>query len=373
MLEVYKEIGVRDVINASGKMTILGVSTQDDRVGKAVYYASKSYVVMEELIEKADEIISKFTSAQGSCVTLGAAAGIAITTAAVITKGKLNLIEKLPNSQGMKNEIIIQKGHSINFGASIPQMISLGGGNVVEVGQANKVLCEHIEESINEKTAALMYIKSHHAVQKGMVSLEEMIEIAHRNNLPIIVDAAAEEDLKKYIEMNADMVIYSGAKAIEGPTSGFITGKRKWISACKRQYAGIARAMKVNKENIIGLLKALQLYENKDLKSLIDEQLKIVNWLREEFNKIEGLRAEIEKDSAGREIYRLKLKIDENILGFNAKKLINALECENPAVYTRNYYSNLGYIHFDPRPLKEGQEVLLLNTVLKTIDRLKEN
>lgn len=372
-MEVYEAIGLRKVINASGKMTILGVSTLNDEVAKDIYYASKRYVVIEELMKKADEIISRFTSAEASCVTLGAAAAIAITTAAAITKGKLVLIEKLPNSEGMKNEIIIQKGHSINFGASITQMIQLGGGKVIEVGQANKSLVEHIEESINENTAALMYIKSHHAIQKGMVSLDDMIAIAHKNNLPIIVDAAAEEDLKKYVKMKADMIIYSGAKAIEGPTSGFITGRKEWISACQKQYKGIGRAMKISKESILGLLKALELYETRNLKDLKERQIKIVNWLQGEFNKIEGISTEVVKDEAGREIYRLKARIDENILGFNANELITALESGNPAVYTRNYYSNLGYIHFDPRPLHDGEEVLLLNRVLEVVDILKED
>ncbi|MBU2702738.1 L-seryl-tRNA(Ser) seleniumtransferase/D-glucosaminate-6-phosphate ammonia-lyase [Sporomusaceae bacterium BoRhaA] len=362
-MNIYESVGLRKVINASGKMTILGVSTLADEVSTAIYQASKNYVVMEELMVRAGELISKYTGAEGSCVTLGAASAIAIATAATITKGKLTLVEKMPHSQGLKNEIILQKGHAVNFGASVIQMIQLGGGQVVEVGQANQVSVDHIKENINENTAALLYVKSHHAIQKGMVSLGNMIRIAQENNLPIIVDAAAEEDLRKYVAMGADMVIYSGAKSIEGPTSGFITGKERWICACSQQYKGIARAMKVGKESMIGLLKALELYEKKDVKVLAEKQKQIVNYLQAEMNKLNGLSAVVEQDEAGREIYRLKVKVDEKVLGINALEFIHALESGNPAVYTRNYYANLGYIHFDPRPLQTGEEKIILDRV----------
>ena len=366
-MNAYEAIGLKRVINASGRMTILGVSTLEDEISTAMYQAAKSYVVIEDLMKRAGEMLTAYTCAEASCVTLGASSAIAITTAAAITKGKLSLVERIPNSQGMKNEIVLQKGHSINFGASVTQMIQLGGGVVVEVGQANKVLIEHIQEAINEHTVALMYIKSHHAIQKGMVSLENMLNIAHDNHLPLIVDAAAEEDLRKYVSMGVDMVIYSGAKAIGGPTTGFITGRKQWIEACYKQYQGIGRAMKVSKENIMGLLKAVELYEKRDMKLLADKQLRIVNWLKEEFNKIDGFNAVIEQDEAGREIYRLKVKTDESILGFNALQFIHELETGTPAVFTRNYYANLGYVHFDPRPIFDGEEKILLNRVLEIV------
>ena len=167
--------------------------------------------------------------------------------------------------------------HVINFNAPIETMLRLGGGVPVEAGCATEVVVEDVEELINEKTVALLYVKSHHCVQKGMLDLPTMIDIAHRHNLPLMVDAAAEEDFRKYIAMGADLVCYSGAKALEATTSGFVTGKKELISYIKKQYHGVGRAMKVGKEAIMGLLAALEQYENKDKKAEVEKNVKIVD------------------------------------------------------------------------------------------------
>lgn len=370
-MNVYEELNLPKVINASGKMTALGTSIIDSRVSEYMSEAAMNYVNIRELIDKAGEIISKYTGADDSCVTSCAAAGIAISTAACIAKDDGSAIEALPQSDGMKNGIIIQKGHSVNFGAPVVQMIRIGGGLPVEVGQANKVETFHIENAINEKTAALFYVKSHHAVQKGMVSIEDMVEIAKRHDLPLIIDAAAEEDLKKYISMGADLVIYSGAKAIEGPTSGFITGNKKLIGYCKLQYKGIGRAMKVGKENIMGLLKALELYSQKDKGPLVKRQKEMLDRINIEVNKIKGLSAGIIKDEAGRDIYRSQIKIDLKELGVDASYIIKELEGGSPAIYTRNHYANIGIINVDPRPMKDGDAELFVKKLKNIICNIK--
>lgn len=362
-MNCYEQLGLKRVINASGKMTALGGSTTHNEVADTLKMASMNFVDISQLINKAGEQISKVTGGEDTCVTSSASAGIAISVASCITRDSITKIEQLPLSFDMPNEVVIQKGHVINFGASITQMIKLGGGVPKEVGQANNVDPKHIEEAISDQTVALLYVKSHHAVQKGMVSLEDMIKISKEKNIPIIVDAAAEEDLKKYVAMGAHLVIYSGAKAVEGPTSGFITGKKELVEYCKLQYKGIGRGMKIGKENILGLVKAVKMYETKD--SNFEQQKKNMQWLSEKVNLIHGLSATVVQDEAGRAIYRAQIKIDESTLGMTTKEIIRKLEGGNPAIYTRNHYSNIGIISIDPRPLLEGDEKVLL-------DRLKE-
>ncbi|WP_066497445.1 DgaE family pyridoxal phosphate-dependent ammonia lyase [Abyssisolibacter fermentans] len=370
-MNIYESIGLSKVINSSGKMTPLGVSTIDNKVGEYMKEAGMSFVKIDSLIDKAGEIISRYTGGEDACVTIGASAGIAISTAACIAKNNISVIEKLPISDGLRNEIILQKGHAVNFGASLTQMVRLGGGVPIEIGQANKVQDFHIEDAINDKTAALLYVKSHHAVQKGMVPIEKMVEIAHKHNLPIIIDSAAEEDLRKYITLGVDLVIYSGGKAIEGPTSGFISGRKDLIQCCKLQYKGIGRAMKVGKENIMGLLKALELYENRNNEKIVKNQKKNMEWLSEEINKIEGLSASITQDEAGRAIYRTRIKIDSKVLGVDAYYIINELEKGNPSIYTRNHYANLGIINVDPRPLQKGEEKIILERFQNIVENIK--
>ena len=364
-MNIYEEIDLKRVINASGRMTALGVSTISDEVAYSAKQGGQNYVVIDDLIDKAGEIISKYTGAEDSCVTSCASAGIVLSIAGLITKGKLELLEKLPLTQGLKNEVIIQKGQAVNYGAPVTTMISLAGGVPVEVGYSNAVEKDHIENAINHNTVALIYVKSHHCVQKGMVSLEDMIEIAHRNNLPIIVDAAAEEDLRIYVEKGADLVTYSGAKALEATTSGFVTGKKEYISYAKKQYKGIGRAMKVGKESIMGLLKALDIYENKDSEKEIEKQKEIVNYIVSNVSNIEGLEAQVIVDEAGRKIYRAEVKVNNELLGIDAYEVVKKLNEGNPSIQIRKHKVNLGYITFDPRPMIKGDKEVI-------VERLKE-
>jgi len=365
MSTIYENYGIRKVVNASGRMTILGVSTIHDEVGKALVMAAQNYVVIDELIDRAGELISEHTGGEDTCVTICAAAGIMISVAACIAKDDLDLIERMPDSEGLANEIIIPKGHAINFNASITQMIRMGGGKVVEAGQANKVTEEHICGKITKQTAALFYCKSHHCVQKGIVSIEKMAEIAHEHGLALIVDAAAEEDLRLFLRKGADLVIYSGAKAIQGPTSGFITGKKQMVSYCKKQYKGVGRAAKVGKEGIMGLVKALELYVKQDESKTRQHQIDIVNEIIAGINDLDYLKASISKDEAGRDIYRVRLDIIPEKSPLTAEEMVIKLREGNPAVYTRDYYANEGTIYIDPRPMLQGDAQIM-------VDRLKE-
>lgn len=362
-MSIFEEFGPRQVINGCGKMTVLGASAVAPEVADAMGKAAMDYVEMDELLPAAGQYIASVTGAEDGCPTCGASAGIAIAVAAVISGSNLDLVERLPDSTGLRNEILLQKGHAVNFGAKITQMIRLGGGIPVEVGAANLTSLANIENAIHEKTAALFYVKSHHAVQKGMISIEAMAEIAKRHNLPFIIDAAAEEDLKKYIQLGADLVIYSGGKAIEGPTSGFICGRKDLCEACRLEYKGIGRPMKIGKENIIGLLTALKRYVNR-AETGVQQKQKMQDLLSA-LTGMEGVKGTIAQDEAGRDIYRAKISIDASITGLHARDVVKALESGNPAIHTRNYYVAQGQIFIDPRPLLPGQEKIIA-------ERLKE-
>jgi uncharacterized pyridoxal phosphate-dependent enzyme len=370
-MSIFEQYGPRQVINGCGKMTVLGASAVDKDIAEAMGRAAMDYVEIAELLPAAGRVIAKATGAEDGCPTCGASAGIAISTAAVISGTNVDIIENLPHSSGLKNEIILQKGHAVNFGARVTQMMMLGGGKPVEVGCANLVAADNIENAINEKTAALFYIKSHHAVQKGMVSIETMVEIAHRHQLPLIIDAAAEEDLHKYIAMGADLVIYSGGKALEGPTSGFICGTKALCAACRMQYQGIGRPMKTGKESIVGLLTALGKYASR--KPNGDLQKQRMHALLKDLEDIEGVHGSIAQDEAGREIYRAKLVIDEAVTGIHAVEIAHKLESGNPSIHTRNYYLAQGEIFVDPRPLLEGQEKIIAEKIKEILREAKGN
>lgn len=361
----FEQLGLRKIINASGKMTALGASAVSDEIAESLKNAAQDYVDIDELMEFTGTVIAELTGAEDGCPTCGAAAGIAISTAAVIAGKNLSLIERLPNSEGLRNEIIIQKGQQVHFGASIAQMITLGGGKVIEVGQANKVEKDHIEGAITPNTAALIYIKSHHAVQKGMQAIETMLEIAKEHNLPLIIDAAAEEDFQKYIKMGADIVVYSGGKALEGSTSGLICGKKELMEACRKQYKGVGRAMKIGKEGMAALITALRQYPLREDNA--QDQITRMEKLCSAISDINGITCSIKQDEAGREIYRANIEIDSDKAGIDAYGLLHELENGNPAIYLRHHYVNVGILSVDPRPLLQGQEDIIASEIKKIL------
>ncbi|MBI0275619.1 DgaE family pyridoxal phosphate-dependent ammonia lyase [Hafnia alvei] len=344
---IYQRLGLKRVINACGKMTILGVSAVSPEVMAATAEAAGAFVEIDALVDRTGELVSAHTGAQDSYITSCASAGIAIAVAAVITRGEPDRVAMMPDSAGMANEILILRGHNIDYGAPITSAIRLGGGRVVEVGQSNLAARWQLEKAVSERTAALLFVKSHHSVQKGMLTLEDFVAVAKQFQLPLIVDAAAEEDLHQYIARGADMVIYSGAKAFNAPTSGFITGGREWIRCCKAQHHGIARAMKIGKENMVGLVKALELY-GEGIANMTPEKLASTV---EAISALRGFSAEIEQDEAGREIWRVQVRVHSDVLGIDARQVEAMLRTGEIAIYTRRYFLHQGVFSIDPRTL----------------------
>ncbi|MBP0969026.1 MAG: DgaE family pyridoxal phosphate-dependent ammonia lyase [Oscillospiraceae bacterium] len=363
MSTVYEDIGLRRVVNASGHMTALGVSTISDEVAEAVAKAGQQFVVIDELIDRVGELISPHTGAEDTCVTNSASGGIMISVAACIAGDDIGLIERMPDSTGLRNEIVLQKGHAVNYGVPVEQMIRLGGGVPVEAGQVNSTSAGHIESAITDRTAALFFVKSHHVQQESTISLEEMIGIAHSHGLPIIVDAAAEEDLRRYVAAGADMVIYSGAKAVEGPTSGFITGKKEYIAKCKKQYKGVGRAAKIGKDCMMGIVKAVELYDSRDEEKEALRQREIVESLIEGLSGLESVSMSIKADDAGRKIYRAKLDVVPGKCRYTAKEIVQQLQSGNPMIYTRNHFVDSGTILIDPRTMLPGDAELIVQRI----------
>ncbi|WP_434636832.1 D-glucosaminate-6-phosphate ammonia lyase [Klebsiella sp. I138] len=358
---IYQQLGLKRVINACGKMTILGVSAVAPEVMQATAQAAAAFVEMDKLTDRAGEQVSTYTGAEDSYITSCASAGIAIAVAAAITHGDPEKVALMPDSSPFANEVVMLRGHNVDYGAPITSAIRLGGGRIVEVGSSNLAARWQLESAVSEKTAALLFVKSHHCVQKGMLSIDDFVQIARQHGLPLIVDAAAEEDLHQWVATGADMVIYSGAKAFNAPTSGFISGKRPWIAACKAQHYGIARAMKIGKENMVGLLFALARYP-------LAPPVPDVPALRpftEAISALRGLSADIEQDEAGRAIWRIRVHVDEAELGLSARDVEAQLRGGHIAIYARRYALHQGHFSLDPRTVGEGEMPLI-------IARLKE-
>lgn len=366
--DIYTKYHLKKVINASGRMTILGVSTPRLEVTDTVAHGLNEYFEMKDLVNKTGQYIAKLLNVENAAVVSCASAGIVQSVAAFIVKDDLELLYNLHASDKyVAREIIVPKGHNVNFGAPIGTMVALGGGIVVEAGYANECKPEHIEALINNDTAAILYVKSHHCVQKSMLSVAQAAEVAKKHHIPLIVDAAAEEDLYAYYHDGADIVIYSGAKAIEGPTSGLVIGRHQAIEWVKQQSNGIGRPMKVGKESILGLTKAIELYitmPNKETgQQMVEKMTPFINNL----NTLQGITAKVVWDSAGRDIARAEISFNDKILGKNALEMVKLMKEGETAIYFREYKANEGKVDADVRSVTSDQLDIIYNKIKQII------
>ena len=260
----YGAAGLRPVVNVSGTMTSLGASIAVPEAIEAATAIMPRFVVMSELHARASRAVAEATGAEAGFITASASAGITLAVAAAMTGPDLARIEQLPDTEGMKNRVILQAGHNCHYGAPLDQAIRLAGARVDLVGTATLVGEHNITGALSDATAAAVFVVSHHVVDYGQVPLKRFAELCHAKGVPVIVDAASEYDLYGFLAAGADIVIYSAHKFLGGPTAGIMAGKRELIRAAYMQNFGIGRGMKVGKESIAGAMAALTAWGNRD-------------------------------------------------------------------------------------------------------------
>ncbi|MCY3980068.1 MAG: aminotransferase class V-fold PLP-dependent enzyme [Chloroflexi bacterium] len=368
---IYQELGLQDVIVATGNFTELGGSLMPEEVLEAMRAAARSFVNIQALHERAGQVIADLTGAEAGYVTSGAAAGLALGTAACITGSDPAAIYQLPDTDGLKNEVVIHKAHSNNYN----RMFRLAGAKVKEVGYgAHRTLPWQLESALDERTAAVVYVVAQFLVSQTALPLPEVLRIARAKGVPVIVDAANElppvENLRKFIEMGADLVIFSGGKDLQGPQpSGFICGRRDLIEACALNGApnhGIGRPMKVGKEEIVGLVAALKRYVR------LDHETRIASWEQKVALIVDGL-ADIERlcvsrvfpDYTGRPVPRAWLTWDEETVSRSKQEVLDALAKGSPVIRVLEEYAGKGLL-IDPSTLLAGQEAIIVER-LRTI------
>ncbi|MGL5042745.1 MAG: DgaE family pyridoxal phosphate-dependent ammonia lyase [Culicoidibacterales bacterium] len=365
------KINVRKVVNASGRMTILGVSTPSQTVLERMNFGAGSYVVMDELLAEASAKIASLIGVEGACIVANASSGLVLTIASLICAENRALIEKFHDYCGSNRfNVVMLKGHNINYGVPIDLVLKTAHVAIKEAGHSNLSYGYQVDALIDDATKALIYVQSHHAVQKNMVSLEELVSIGQQRKIPVIVDAAAEEDLQKYLKIGADFVVYSGTKAICGPTSGLVLTKTKQAALeLQAQYHGIGRIMKVGKETIYGLVQAVSEYVQSKPKQLITTSE--LDQFVQQVELIPGLSAKMTADEAGRNIFRVTIKVDALVYGCDAKDLSQRLKSYPTAIYTRDYQASKGKLCIDPRPLLAGDLACIIQA-LRTLQGVKK-
>jgi D-glucosaminate-6-phosphate ammonia-lyase len=359
--------GLTRVINVSGTMTGLGASRVVPEAIKAGVEIQSHFVRIDELQAKASEIIAHMTGAEAGFVSACSAAGMSQAISGCLTGTNLNRIESLPNTNGLPNEVVVQAGHLINYGAPVSQAINLTGASIVPLGTAAMVNFYNLDDCISERTAAALYVVSHHVVQEGQIELEEFISICKDRSVPVIVDMASEYDLRGPIELGADVVIYSSHKFLGGPTGGIVAGSKELVRAAYLQNKGICRHMKIGKEGIAGTIAALEAWEQRDHKSVHDYEQRYLNHWQKVLRDVDGLHLDIHNDWTGNPIARLKISVNPEEAGLFAWELADRLSAGEPSIQVRDDLIEHGYFFLDPCNLIPGEEVVVGQRIVNEV------
>ncbi len=272
MTTIYENLGLRTFINARGTITTLGGSLMPPEVVEAMAQAARHFVHLNELHEKAGRRLADLTGAEAAFICAGAASGLMLAGAACLAGADSDAIQKLPDTGDRPNEFVISLVDSHYY---VHQGFVICGGQLVKVGTRQAVTPADYEAAITERTAAVVFFLG----SQPREQLPAIIEIAHAQSVPVIVDAAAQlpprSNLSELTAMGADLVVFSGGKGLCGPqSSGLVLGRADLVHAChlnSNPHSAVGRGMKVGKEEIAGLLKAVELFYEMDEAAVVDE------------------------------------------------------------------------------------------------------
>ena len=364
--EFYTRLGVKRIINASSWITVLGGSIMPPAVVRAMEDASHWFVDMHELNQKAGDVIARFPGAEAGLVTAGSAAGMLLEAAACMAGTDPAKAGRLPDATGMKNEIVIHRAHRVNYDHSF----RAAGATLVEIGNSGGTQEWELEDAINDDTAAVAHIFGPR--QDGTLPLPRVVEIAHARDVPVIVDAAAMlppiENLTRYIGMGADMVSFSGGKGVLGPQStGILCGRGDLIEAAyfngSPNSTSIGRAAKVCKEEIAGLITALELFVDTDHQAVMADWRAKCRHVVSALSDIPGVRAELALGDPDLGEFpesqpRAIISFDKSWTGPSKDEVEDRLEAGEPSIRAR-FAGGPRHIAISPVNLQEGEEELI--------------
>ena len=401
MSGIYERLGVATIINAKGTSTRVGGGIMPAEVADAMREASQHCVDMWDLQGRASEIIASLTGAEAGIVTSGASAGLLLGTAACVAGLDPAKMNRLPDVSGMKDQVVVPRSHR-NF---YDHAVRTVGVKLVEVGIADRFSgagvrdteAWEIEAAINERTAAVLYL----AQPLSLPALPEVVEVAHAKGVPVLVDAAGQlpprENLKRFVGEGADLVTFSGGKAVRGPqSSGILCGRRDLVASAALQCLdadmyfsqwnpppslidkaavpglpqhGIGRPCKAGKEEIAGLLTALRLFVDGDAQTGQDAE-----WAARAQELYDGLRAaphtecQLVPDSYRPGIPGVRLKLDEAAAGKSALQLALELQKDNPSIHVDAGRIHEAVLGFSAICLKLGQPEIIAERVRKLLN-----
>ena len=362
--EVYKKLGVSPVINAQSWVTALGGSIMRPEVLRAMDEAAGAYVDMMQLNRAAGEVVARSCGAEQGLVTAGCSAAQVLMVAACMTGQSEHNVEQLPDTTGMKDEVVLFKGQRNRY----DKAFITAGATLVEYGTADSARPEDLDAAINDNTACVAYVIGPF-IAPG-IGLEETVRVAHARAVPVIVDAAAEvpprANLTRFHKMGADMVAFSGGKGIGGPQSaGLLAGKADLMEAVVMNslnlhspIAGIGRPMKVSKENIVGLVTAIELFTDSDEGIEWDAWQSKALYVAGRLSGIDGVRVVIEDETNERQGPQPVLRFEDAYKGPSIAEIKEQLQSGDPAIFVGGAEAR-GEICIVMVDVRDGEEIII--------------
>jgi L-seryl-tRNA(Ser) seleniumtransferase len=329
--DYFKELGVRPFINAAGTYTTLTASLMPPEAVKAIEYASKQYVRLNELQDAVGKRIAELIGCEAAMVTSGAAAALTVGTAGCITGKNQELIRRLPDTTGMKSEVIIQKSHRYGYDHAIRSC----GTRFVEVETA-----EDLEKAVGPNTAMMMFFNAADPAATK-IPAQQFVELGKKHNVPTFNDAAADtppvERLSMYTKMGFDLVTFSGGKGIRGPQSaGLLLGRKDLIEAARLNTSpysdSLARGMKVNKEEMLAMMVAVEVFVKKDHEAEWKDWEKRAKTIIDAATSVKGVSAEIQVPEIANHVPHIHITWDREQLKIAPRDVVRQLREGDPCI-----------------------------------------
>ncbi len=366
---VYARFGVQPVINAGGTHTTHGGSMMRPEVREAMSLASESYVDLVELKRATGRYVAEITGAEAGLVTSGAAGGLVLATAAVMTGTDVEKIAQLPNTGGMKNEILMQYNNPQGY----TKCHEYAGARLAFAGNENGATHEQFAEALTDRTAAILHTFAYGPTRPGL-TLRQTVEVARDAKIPVpvIVDGAAmlppKENLTKYISEGADLVTFSGGKYIGGPQSaGLLAGRADLVEAALMHSGpgmAVGRPQKVGREEMIGMATALQLFVESDDEARQAAMRKRAEHISAQLQGISGVTSSVEQDF-------LQFHVPNCVIRFEAgndeaNRVWEAMHEGHPRVYLARIE---GGLTANPVNLTDGQEEAVAQRLIEVLTK----
>ena len=356
--DFFKELGLRTFINAAGTYTSMTGSLMPKEVVEAISYGANEYVNLDDLQDKVGERIAELLECEYATVSSGCFGAMSIGMAGILTGKDPKKVKQLPNTEGMKNEVIMQESHSIGYAQALTNV----GAKVVRVKTAKQ-----LEKAITDKTCMLWFLNAH--TDRGEIKWEEFIALGKKHNIPTFIDCAADvppvENLFRFTKMGFDLVAFSGGKGLRGPQSaGLLLGKREYIEAARMHTPPrgetIGRGMKVNKEEVLGMLAALELYLEKDHRKEWEMWESQIQLISDSANSVVGVETEIHVPPYANHVPSLRIRWDEKKVKISPNEVRKQLTEGHPSIQTVGDSKSVGMTTWMMVP---GQERIVAKRV----------